>query len=140
MPVVNQLEHAADYLVEITALDKSDLLQGGIQAIAAHCVADPCELSSHDVTIQEPCVVQADCFEELFIRFLNEVLYKMDEQNAAFFDIQLKSVTDTGIDGILNGVSRTDVAMEGEIKSATYHNYVIKYEDNTIRAIVLFDV
>ena len=140
MPVVKQLEHAADYLVEIIAQDKPDLLQGGIRAIAEYCVADPDALASCDVTIQESCVVQADCFEELFIRFLNEILYKMDEQNAAFFNIQLNKVTDRVIDGTLYGVLRDTVAMEGEIKSATYHNYVIKYEQNTIRATVLFDV
>ncbi len=140
MPVIEQLEHSADYYVRIVADDAEDLFKGGLMSIVMYCVADVDTLQSYNITISEPCKLSAESIEELFVRFLNEILYKMDEKNAVFFDISINRLTGNLLDATIYGVSRSTVDMEREIKSATYHNLAIEQVMKKVTATVLFDV
>lgn len=140
MPIVKQLEHSADYRVKIVADDRADLFKGALNAIVMYCVNDIDSVHSLNVTISHKITIKADNIEELLVRFLNDILYLMDEKNALFFDVTVNSISDTSVTATLYGVSRSTVDFEGEIKSATYHNLTVEQTIKKFTATVLFDV
>jgi len=88
--------------------------------------------------IKRPVKVAAATREELLVDFLSQALYLCDVHNEAYFDVNIKQLTDTHIIAVLHGIAVT--GFENEIKAVTYHNLSIQQKSNEWYATLVFDI
>ena len=91
--------------------------------------------------------VKASNSEELFVRWLNELLYYYERKKIVFSMFDIKSIDEKSVKAVAHGekLKKSSVVIKSEIKAATYHQLKLKrvvLADNSIQlqAEVIFDV
>ncbi|MFH1783597.1 MAG: archease [bacterium] len=91
--------------------------------------------------------VKASNSEELFVRWLNELLYYYSRKQIVFSMFEIKSIDERKLTAVVYGekLKKSSIVIRREIKAATYHQLKLKrmvLPDNSIelQAEVIFDV
>ncbi len=128
-----EVEHTADWELEVWAVDFSGLLEqaanGMYRLMGLQFV--PGERQTRKLALQ------AEDREGLLVAFLNELLYFAELEKLGFDQYRLL------IDGLrlsarISGVAI--MAQSKEIKAATYHQLDIRENDRGLRVNIVFDV
>lgn len=128
-----EIEHTADWMLEVWAPDLAGLLVQAARGMYA--------LSGVQIKDQERrnLIVELDFMdaESLLVRFLGELLYFGEQENLAFdhFKIQVEG---THLSALLEGaqVDRRDK----EIKAVTYHGLEVSRTESGLKTRIVFDV
>ena len=138
MAKIQILNHTADYFVAIKARSIEDLFSGGLEAINAYCAPDkPVNLT---VPEKYQIHIEDDNLEDLFVKFLNELLFVMEDNKVIIYNIIYNKANERVVEAELTACGKKLIPLAGEIKCATYHNLKIEKKDVFIKAEVLFDV
>jgi len=136
-PKIETLDHTADYMVKIHGSSITDLFEGGLKAITAYCSEKEVLLSQNN-SVSAKIDIHRDNLDDLFVSYLNEILYLMEEKKAVFHQIEINKLDELCLSATLHGTLDND--RHKEIKAATYHNFDISFKNQNIVATVVFDV
>ena len=138
MAKIQILNHTADYCVAIKAESLEDLLTGGLEAVTGYCAPDkPSVLTDQKKYRIE---IEDDNLEDFFVRFLNEILFIMEDNGVIIYNIFYEHLSLCKLKAYVTAVGKENIVLSGEIKSATYHNLKVENKGDYIEATVLFDV
>ena len=84
--------------------------------------------------------LQGESWEELFFKWLSELLFYYDAYKIYFVDFQILKINPFEIEAVIKGEKVKDKKIEREIKAVTYHNLEISRKDDMWEAKVLFDL
>ena len=140
------IEHTADVKVRVYGETLKELFQNSLEALFQTVLpkAQGCFLRGelkvcNEFPMKQKVSITSSGKESLLVDFLSEVLCLMDTHNEAYGEIAITLLSDTELEGTLNGVSV--VSFQGEdVKAITYHELVIEKIDEVWQAIVVFDV
>jgi len=134
-------EHTADLLLEATG---ETLEEAFIQA-AKGMMSSLFDLDTIDIKEDVPIEVEAPDMESLFVKWLQEVLYRYETEGMLFREFSLVITTDPpSLKGTASG-ERFDPKQHKiitEIKAVTYHMLEVEYDQKRkeARVQVLFDI
>ncbi len=84
--------------------------------------------------------VKGESWEELFFKWLSELLFYYDAYKIYFVDFQILKINPFEIEAVIKGEKIKDKKIEREIKAVTYHNLEISRKNDMWEAKVLFDL
>jgi SHS2 domain-containing protein len=128
-----ELEHIADWALEVWAVDLNGLLE---QAARGMLALAGVRKQAGPATTKSFCLQYADG-ESLLVAFLSELLYLQEQQDFVFDSLRLELHQGT-LDVTLDGVPLA--GLEKEIKAVTYHNLQLRHTERGIEARIVFDV
>ncbi|MCS6908893.1 MAG: archease [Anaerolineales bacterium] len=128
-----EIDHAADWALHVWAPTLPGLLEQaarGMLKLAGIRVADsPVRECEFEFTFID--------YEQLLVKFLNEILYWIDQENLAFTEYRLSMGTDRLI-AHLRGYPICSI--DKAIKAVTYHNLEVRQTEQGYEAHLVFDV
>lgn len=130
-----QIEHTADLAFELWGASFPDLLLEGARAVVEVLIDG--ELAS-GISRREIELAAIDD-EDRMVRWLNEVLYLALVEGFLVTDAELR-ITAAGIEGDARGQADARDRIVTEVKSATYHDLVVREEGDRWVARVVMDV
>jgi SHS2 domain-containing protein len=140
------IDHTADIAVTIEAVNEEELLQEGIRAIFYLLTESNLIRSSGTAprnVKKKRIKIDFVSFEELFIDFLNRVLFLVDTAGL----LPVGVVTKIGKSRAVMVVHFIPIScgpgkfcVTREIKAATHHNYRVVKRANSLKTVVTFDV
>jgi len=137
------VEHTADVAVRVCSDGRNRLLISLTEALR-FLYAGERPLPVHDTLELE---VRAETFEEIMVRWANEIIYLFDTRGRLVVDAD-EPVFRAGEDGIMTARGRVSIcettgigfSPELDLKAATYHDLnVTQSPDGRWRATVVFD-
>ena len=139
MELYEYLEHTADMGMVVRGKDLSQLLmhaaQGLFEAIAV--------LETVDETVSVEIQLTADAVEELFVEWLDELIFQHETKEIFFKRAEIQQCSETEMVATVYGepVNFDKHAVYTEIKSVTYHQLqVVQKPDGSWFAQVIFDL
>jgi SHS2 domain-containing protein len=126
-------EHTADWELEVWAPDICTLLEQAARGMYALSGTQIVDGSRQERVFK----IEHYDMESLLVRFLSELLYIGEEEGLAFDHFKFYLQQDC-LKAVVSGAAL--VAQEKEIKAVTYHNLVIKKNDQGLRVCIVFDV
>ncbi len=132
-----EIEHTADWALEVTAPDEASLLTEaarGMYALAGTRLAPVPSLSRR-------LELSAPDLEGLLVRFLEELLYLSESEGAAFdaFSLRVEFAGDEWhLHADLGGAPIE--GMNKEIKAVTWHNLRVRRTPRGLHTVLVFDV
>ena len=132
------IEHTADIGVRVYGRDLKGLFRN-----AAYCMFDIiADLEGLTQSVSADFAIEADNYEELLVRWLDELLYNFYTKWIIFFEFDILELGEKGMKarafGRLVGENRN--RLKTEIKAATYHNLNIKKQTDYYSVEIIFDV
>lgn len=128
-----EISHTADWQLEAWAPDLASLFE---QAAAGMYALAGIQLQPGRRTRRSLRIVRKDN-EQLLVAFLRELLYFSEKERLAFDQLQLQldgNVLEAGLSGA------RIVNQDKEIKAVTYHNLVIRSDEQGLSVNIVFDV
>lgn len=129
------VEHTADLAFELWADDLPGLLVEAARAVVGVLTDGDIPTADAERTFS----LDALDDEDRLVRWLNEVLYWALSEDFIVSDADIERTVD-GIRGVARGRSDARDRIATEIKSATYHDLVVRHEPGCVRAQVVMDV
>lgn len=129
----NEIEHTADWELEVWAPDLEGLLE---QAARGMYSLNGAALEPGPRT-KRSLQLEAQDSESLLISFLSELLYLAEAEGLGFDTFQLQ-IQDYRLTAGLEGAPLRQVSKE--IKAVTYHNLKVEAGPQGLRASIVFDV
>ncbi len=128
-----EIEHTADWEVQVWAPDMAGLLEQAARAMYS-IMGARLESGQHQTRLME---LKASDPEVLLVAFLSELLYIIDQENLGFkeFDIQLNGFS---LKAHLIGAQLASI--DKEIKAVTYHKLAVRKSELGFEVNVVFDV
>jgi SHS2 domain-containing protein len=128
-----EVEHTADWELEVWATDLAGLLEQAAQGMSY--------LAGMRLQ-QEPRLVrkitlQANDPETLLVKFLSELLYYAEQEQIGFDKFNIV-VDGFDLQAELEGAQLASI--DKEIKAVTYHRLAVRQADNKLKVNVVFDV
>ena len=130
-----QIEHTADLAFEIWGADFGELLSEAARAVIA-VMTDAQSVRGVD---RRDVEIEALDDEDRLVRWLNEVLYLALVEGFVVHDAALES-TPAGLRGYAVGKADARASIVTEVKSATYHDLVVRRDGDRWMARVVMDV
>jgi SHS2 domain-containing protein len=130
-----QIEHTADLAFELWGADLVDVLREGARAVV-DVLTDGKPSRGDDRRDVELAAIDD---EDRLVRWLNEVLYLATVDGFLVGDADLE-ITADGLRGVVRGRADARDAIVTEVKSATYHDLVVRSEGDRWFARVVMDV
>lgn len=129
------VEHTADLAFELWADDVPGLLVEAARAVVGVLTGGATPIADAERTFS------LDAFddEDRLVRWLNEVLYWALSEDFIVADADIERTAE-GLRGVARGRSDGRELVATEIKSATYHDLVVRHEPGRVRAKVVMDV
>jgi len=129
-----EVAHTADLALRVRGVDLAALMlhaaQGMLSLIQA--VPAPGQRQTTSIALQSPDRA------ELLVRWLEELLFRMETQAVAFTAIH---VTATGPSGLQATIEEAPLASIGRaIKAVTYHGLAVRETPAGLEATIVFDV
>lgn len=133
------LEHTADIAVRVRGGDLEDLFRNA--ALAMFDIMAGSIVYKRDLEIEEFLIQQKGSdLEELFVNWLNELLYLSQTKEKVFCEFVFKKLNRYTLEALVSGRDIKDYNIDTEIKAATYHELEIRKTDSFWEATVIFDV
>lgn len=138
------LSHKADLKIRAYGKDLKELFRNALRGmflsigpiIEEH---DETEGGSNNEQCWREIDISAPDCELLLVDFLSEALYLSSVNKEAYLDIEISEISETNIEGTLNGVQIEDFE-SGEIKAVTHHELKVERTEDGWIAEVLFDL
>ena len=135
------LEHTADIRVRVRAGDLKTLFSRSSRAMFDLIAGRKTALGAGNADKVELTVSQkAGNLEELFINWLNELLFLSSSQGLIFSGFKIKSLSENSLEALVLGEKAENYQINKEIKAATYHQLQITKSGNDCMVEVIFDV
>ncbi|HDN97651.1 MAG TPA: archease [bacterium] len=129
------ISHTADVGVKVYGETIEELFENSGKALF-EIMAPVCE----DVKVKEKVSVEGESYEELLVKFLNELIYLSEKKSLKGEEFKIKIERKNNslrLDGEVSG--RKIKGVEREVKAATYHNLKIE-KDREYNCIIIFDL
>lgn len=130
-----QVEHTADLAFELWGTSFADLLREGARAVVEVLTDAPPSAGADRRAVELAALDD----EDRLVRWLNEVLYLAIVEGFLVTDADLH-VTDAGLAGEVRGHADARDRIVTEVKSATYHDLVVREDGGRWVATVVMDV
>ncbi|MDD5347479.1 MAG: archease [Candidatus Omnitrophica bacterium] len=131
------LDHTADLRILVRAKDLKGLFINAARAmfeIMATRAKDVADKKKVTVTVTAANV------EELFVAWLNELLYLSATSNVVFTDFTVEALGETSLRAVAAAGPSKNFTLLKDIKAATYHALSITQAAGEWQAQVIFDV
>ncbi len=128
-----EIEHAADWALQVWAPDLAGLLEQAARGMIALAGIRWVESSPREQEIELFFLDR----EQLLVKFLSEVLYWIEQENLAFTEYCLV-LTEDRLKATLRGYPIRSI--EKAIKAVTYHMLEIRQTARGYEAYIVFDV
>lgn len=128
-----EIDHTADWELEVWARDIEGVLE---QAALGMYEMAKLEMDESQ-RLTRRFELDAPDDESLIVRFLSDLLYRLQMEHLAFNRFHL-DVTDGRCEAFV--VGHPVVSIDKEIKAVTWHDMCVEREDGQVRARVTFDV
>ncbi|MEJ2627545.1 MAG: archease [bacterium] len=139
------IDHTADVAIKVWADNLVDLFTEAAKAMV-FMVADRTTIKIKE---KRSVRLEAESREELFLRWLKEILYIMEKEEVIFSDFHIENNNFSSdedfpyfIQAVLKG-EKVNPVRHGictEIKAVTRHNFFLKKEEKLWKTFVLFDI
>ena len=132
------IEHTADIGVRVYGKDLKELFEN-----AAYSMFDIiADLEGLTTSVSMDFAVEADNYEELLVRWLDELLYNFYTKWIIFFEFDITEIEDYRVKAKARGrhVGENRNRLKTEIKAATYYNINIKKQSDGYSVDIIFDV
>ena len=129
------VDHTADIAFEIFGESLAELLENATYAFYEAFV----ELRNLSALEERRISVEADDFESLLYKWLNELLYLFDTQFFAAKHVKVL-VKGTKAEGTLSGGKYSPEDVKVEPKAITLHKFRVEKENKKFRAFVVIDI
>jgi SHS2 domain-containing protein len=128
-----EVEHTADWELEIWATDLPGLLEQAARGMASisgmHLKAAPRAALTMTLKASDP--------ESLLVKFLSELLYYSEQERIGFDRYQI-TVDGDDLQAVLEGAELE--SLDKEIKAVTYHRLAVRRAEGKLWVNVVFDV
>lgn len=140
-PKLEVIDHISDYYVKVTGRNMNEIFCGALMAITYY-YSDKYVFNGRDLEFDVTCEIKLkeDCWDDLLIVFLNEVIFLMEENRALFCGLEIEKLKENEICAKLNGIRQEPCGFSGEIKAASYHDLNIKKDQGNLTVNILFDI
>jgi SHS2 domain-containing protein len=131
-------DHAADVGIRVRGSSLPDLFLTGARALMAWIGSAP----ARDESFKESVSVEAESLEDLYVRWLQEVLYLFQQRHAYLTGAENLEVNDGLLRATITATEWDDASAVGfqEIKAVTYHQLELSREGAEWRASVILDI
>ncbi len=132
------IEHTADIGVRVYGADLRELF-----ANAAYSMFDIiADLEGLTESVSVEFRVEADNYEELLVKWLDELLYHFYTKWIIFFEFDIVEMNEYRLKAKARGrhVGENRNRLKTEIKAATYHDLAIKKGNGRYTVEIIFDV
>ena len=130
------IEHTADIGIRVKGADLKELFKNA--ALAMFDII--AEKKASGPTKQERIEQQAESLDELFINWLNELLYSSATKELIFSDFQIDKLNERSLQAVAFGSHISNYSINTEVKAATYHELKIEKISSGWQAQLIFDV
>lgn len=128
-----EIEHTADWELEVWAPDLSGLLEqaalGMMSLAGVRLQAEP--------RLEREVSVSADGPENLIVAFLSEILYILEAEGNGFDQLEVQERGDQ-VFARLSGAPLASI--DKEIKAVTFHNLAVQPTLDGVKVNIVFDV
>lgn len=129
-----EVEHTADWALNVWGTDTASLFRCAAEGMLELLGAEPAGEPQGSTRID----LQADDLESLLVSWLEEILYRIEERQVTFTEIEVE-ITDGP--GILSRLQvRPSAPIRKQIKAVTYHELAIEPTPSGFETIIVFDV
>ena len=133
------LDHTADIAMRISGTDVIDFFHAAFDGFCELSEINSAELTSSEITL-DITLIGAD-YEELLVRFLNELISMIQENMTAPVKLQNLTIDNMTLKcGIIVKNIQSFPDGYAEIKAATYHMLKVKRSDDKLIATCILDV
>jgi SHS2 domain-containing protein len=133
------IEHTADIGIRVRGKDLKELFKNTALVLFG-LIAEKKEPVAHLKKEKVEISLKADSLEELFVNWLNELLFLSVTGELFFSGFQIMKLTQNSLEACVCGESFENYKIKSEIKAATYHGLKIEKAVNGWKAEVIFDV
>ncbi len=133
------IDHTADIGIKVKGNDLKALFVNAAQAMFDVIAKRPKSLKKLKKERIEVSLTATN-IEELFVRWLSELLSLSDWKDIFFTEFHIAKLTETALKAAVAGLPQKHFEGKREVKAATYHNLKIVRQNNGYRAEVIFDV
>lgn len=132
------IDHTSDIAVKVRGKTREELFTNSAYAMF-DILAD---LEGLRATTTLPVNVEGADYEDLLVRWLDELLYIFYTKGLILSAFSIKKLTGQQLQAIVNGryVNENRNRLKAEIKAVTYHDVTIKKEKNGYTVKLVFDV
>jgi len=132
------IDHTADIGICVSGATREELFARGAAAMFDLMV----DLSGIDPTERVEIDLKGDSLEDLFVTWLNELIFRAEVGGIFFSRFEIDSVTDQSLKASVMGqIYEENVHLTGaQVKAATYHQLEISETQHGWTAKVIFDV
>lgn len=135
MPPYAIMPHTADLRIRAWGATQKELFQSALNGMF-ESIAPKWEKEAQ--TVQRAISIQSTDLNALLVDFLSEALQLSDVNNEAYTDIEIRSLTNTRLNGTLIG--KPIAGFDLEIKAVTHHGLDIKQVSGKWQAEIVFDI
>lgn len=129
------IDHTADIGIKVTSPTLKGLYEEAARAMVDIIGARSIPESHEPMTIETQGIDR----EDLLVRWLQEILFRVEVRGFRIEKICVERLTDTDIRAQVCG-EHSDDPLESEIKAVTYHNLLIREIDNGYEVSIIFDI
>jgi len=133
--MIEYLEHTADVRMKVCSPSIPGLFSEALLGLSHYCAPNQCDENTN-TTFEVK--IQSSNLETLLIDFLSEVLALMQIHYVIFCQIEIHTLTQTFLHATIFG--KPVDAFEEEIKSITYHESQIVFDNEHYCATIVFDL
>lgn len=133
------IEHTADIGIKVKAKDLEELFKNTALAmfdIIAERRQETGDKKQESIFIEQ----EAENLEELFINWLNELLFLSATKELIFSDFKINRLDENNLEAEIKGCDIKNYKINTEIKAATYHELKLEKTASGWQAEVIFDV
>jgi SHS2 domain-containing protein len=115
------LNHKADKGFEVTGKSREEVLAGAVKALVS-IILDPARVTA---TGTRAFRINADDWEQLVVRFLNEILYMIDAESFIPARAEITLSANYTLEAMISGEPRaTHHTSRTDVKAVTYHQLI----------------
>jgi SHS2 domain-containing protein len=129
----NEIEHTADWMLEVWAPDLPQLMEQAARGMYALARVELAAGPHHERRIE----IEGTDAESLLVGFLAELLFISEQEGLAFADFHME-VEGSRLTAIMHGMPIR--SLEKDIKAVTYHNLSILRTADGLKVRIVFDV
>lgn len=133
------IDHTADIGVRVAAENLEELFIRAAEAMFDVMIDSKPNLTAN---INVPIEVSAERPDELFVKWLQELLYIFDTRHLVLSGFYIDDISGTAVSGTAKGMKFDKLRHEvkRQIKAVTYHKLTLEKKGDTWHATVIFDI
>ena len=133
------IDHTADIGIRVAAEDLEELFIRAAEAMFDVMVDSKPNLTAN---INVPIEVSAERPDELFVKWLQELLYIFDTRHLVLSSFYIDDISGTAVSGTAKGMKFDKLRHEvkRQIKAVTYHKLTLEKKEDAWHATVIFDI